>query len=235
MSIDSFMLRHYTDTCRGLIHIYRLIGRQTCTFDVRPYVCMHVCMTRRTRALHASLLVCRDTRSDQRRRHRPAHAHIFADVSRRCDSRRGTSACPGEGVRAFSRGLHPRRWRAVASGGLLGGYSGVLPVPLGDYSARPLRHGRGPRCAVPSCAGAYVSGAAGSNACPAGFVRIETEAACRTAAAAAGKAFDFVETDPAWPRGCYYGTTNAAAFNTHAVGAGNSDAQLLCATGAPIA
>jgi hypothetical protein len=92
---------------------------------------------------------------------------------------------------------------------------------------------------VPSCAGAYVSGAAGSNACPAGSVRIETEAACRTAAAAAGKDADpsyFAGTFPNVPRGCYYVTsTNDAFFNPHAVGAGTSTSQLLCAvtTGAP--
>ncbi len=88
-----------------------------------------------------------------------------------------------------------------------------------------------------SCAGAYLSGADGSNACPAGSVRIETEAACRTAAAAAGKLVGspFVETYPSVPRGCYYDSTNYAYFNAHAVGAGYS-ALLLCAadtTGAP--
>jgi hypothetical protein len=84
-----------------------------------------------------------------------------------------------------------------------------------------------------------VSGAAGSNECPAGSPRIEAEAACRTAAAAAGKipststSYPFVETESAYPRGCYYDTTdNYAYFNTHAVGAGYSYAQLLCATGA---
>jgi hypothetical protein len=83
-----------------------------------------------------------------------------------------------------------------------------------------------------------VSGAAGSNECPAGSVRIETEAACRTAAAAAGKTVGstFVGTWSAYPRGCFYDSTNTAFFNTHAVGAGFS-AQLLCAalvtTGAP--
>jgi hypothetical protein len=93
--------------------------------------------------------------------------------------------------------------------------------------------------AVLSCAGAYVSGAAGSNECPAGSARIESEAACRTAAAAAGKIVgsNFVETDPAYPRGCYYGTSYNAYFNTHAGGAGSSGYQLLCAaltTGAPL-
>ncbi len=89
-----------------------------------------------------------------------------------------------------------------------------------------------------ACAGAYISGAAGSNACPAGSTRIVTEAACRTAAAAASKTptpLSFMRTEPDLPRGCYY-ATDYAFFNAHAVGAGNSNAQLLCATatsGAP--
>jgi hypothetical protein len=97
--------------------------------------------------------------------------------------------------------------------------------------------------AVRSCAGAYVSGAAGSNACPAGSVWIETEPACRTAAAAEGKtaASPFVMTSPMTPRGCHYITVNNYAFfNADAVGAdfvGNGGAvHLLCAVttnGAP--
>ena len=87
------------------------------------------------------------------------------------------------------------------------------------------------------CAGAYVSGADGSNECPAGSVRIETEAACRTAVTAAGKTAvsPFVETFSAYPKGCYF-VGNNAYFNAHAVGAGESSSQLLCAavtTGAP--
>ena len=92
--------------------------------------------------------------------------------------------------------------------------------------------------AVLSCAGAYVSGAAGSNECPAGSARIETEAACRTAVAAAGKTFAGVETLSDYPRGCFYFTSgNNAYLNTDAVGAGNSNYQPLCAvtTGAPTA
>jgi hypothetical protein len=94
---------------------------------------------------------------------------------------------------------------------------------------------------VRSCAGAYVSGARGSNECPAGSARIETEDACRTAAAAAGKtpSSTFVGTWSIYPRGCFYDTfDNNANFNTHAVGAGLSYVQLLCAaivtTGAPL-
>ncbi len=90
-----------------------------------------------------------------------------------------------------------------------------------------------------SCAGAYLFGAAGSNECPAGSWRIETEAACRTAVAAARKtaASPFVETTSFRPRGCYYDPTlfaNYVYLNTHPVGAGSSYHQLLCATGAPV-
>ena len=95
----------------------------------------------------------------------------------------------------------------------------------------------GRRRAVLSCAGEYVSGVAGSNECPAGSVRIEFEAACRTAAIAAGKTFRYVETESTRPRGCYFRTENHNAIvNTHAVGAGYSSARLLCATeqGAPL-
>jgi hypothetical protein len=98
-----------------------------------------------------------------------------------------------------------------------------------------------PRAArvVPLCAGAYVSGADGSNECPAGSVRIEDEAMCRTAAAAAGMKpwWDFVETDPTSPRGCFYERRNVY-LNSHAVGAGHPYWFLLCAalttTGAPL-
>ncbi len=78
-----------------------------------------------------------------------------------------------------------------------------------------------------------MSGAEGSNECPAGSVRIETEAECRAAAAATGKtaASAFVQTYSFNPRGCcYYTSGNNAYFNAHAVGAGNSNYRLLCAT-----
>jgi hypothetical protein len=99
--------------------------------------------------------------------------------------------------------------------------------------------GTGRRAYACRAAGAFVSGAAGSNACPAGSVRIETEAACRTAVTAAGKTFSSVETHSSYPRGCYYITTSTTAWlNTHAVGAGQSGSQPLCAAlataGAPL-
>ncbi len=93
--------------------------------------------------------------------------------------------------------------------------------------------------AVPSCAGAYVSGAKGSNECPAGSVRIVDEAACRTAVTAVGMTVGstFVVTTSGYPRGCfYYISSNNAFFNNHSVGAGESRYQPLCAaaTGAPL-
>ncbi len=88
-----------------------------------------------------------------------------------------------------------------------------------------------------------MAGAAGSNECPAGSVRIVTEAACRTAAAAAGRTagLPFVETTSAYPRGCYYASSSASAYNNYAyfnpdpVGRGDSVFRLLCAvtSGAP--
>jgi hypothetical protein len=153
-------------------------------------------------------------------------------------------ACALRPVLGYSRVLEgtPWRWRAVGGCGVLVGYSRVLPRYRSGTRVRGCGGtADGPMHAVLSCAGAYVSGAAGSNACPAGSVRIETEAACRTAAAAAGKpagssSFPFVRTDSNRPRGCYYSSNNAY-FNTHAVGAGWSGFQLLCAaltTGAPL-
>jgi hypothetical protein len=79
-----------------------------------------------------------------------------------------------------------------------------------------------------------------SNACPAGSVRIETEAACRTAAGAAGKAVSkwmFLRTSATYPRGCYYDHLNDVYFNTDPVGGSSWSYTLLCAavttTGAP--
>ncbi len=87
---------------------------------------------------------------------------------------------------------------------------------------------------VHSCAG-YVSGDDGSNTCPDGYARIETEAACRTAAVAAGKTFNSgAENLGSYPKGCYYfaRVNGAAVFNAHAQGAGKTGTQLLCAVAA---
>jgi hypothetical protein len=79
-----------------------------------------------------------------------------------------------------------------------------------------------------------VSGADSGNVCPASSVRIETEAACRTAVSAVGKtagsgfANSFVQAFATWPRGCSYSGINAY-FNTDPVGAGRFSYKLLCA------
>ena len=85
-----------------------------------------------------------------------------------------------------------------------------------------------------------MAGAAGSNECPAGSVRIETVAACRTAATVVGKDAQQVAINDysyAFPRGCYYNTNGGSVkLNAHPVGAGYFAMQLLCAavtTGAP--
>jgi hypothetical protein len=148
---------------------------------------------------------------------------LYNGSARHCGALAGTSAgCSrAEGAPA-----------ALAGGRQLRSTGWILP----RYSRGTGAHGccsGTPRAAraVPSCAGAYVLGRILSNECPAGSVRIETEAACRTAAAASGKTVGspFVVTDSSDPRGCYSYLSNIAYFNTHAVGAAFVYAQLLCA------
>ncbi len=125
-----------------------------------------------------------------------------------------------------SRGCSRKYWLSTA------GYSRSIARVLERPAAAV-----GPGLRVP-CAGAYVSGAAGSNVCPAGSMRIVTEEGCRTAAGAARKTMDstFVVTYPTLPRGCYYTYNSIVNLNTAPDGAGDSNYWLLCAvtsTGAP--
>ncbi len=141
-----------------------------------------------------------------------------------------TAHAPRGGVRWQNSAAHAGPLRGSAR--VPRRYPVLVSTPAG--TARVLKclsaQGSGPLRAVLSCAGAYVSGAAGSNECPAGSVRIETEAACRTAVAAAGKVFQFVRTSSTAPRGCYHSSSSSNAFfNTHVVGAGIATSQLLCA------
>jgi hypothetical protein len=106
--------------------------------------------------------------------------------------------------------------------------------------------GQGSRMRRTSWAGAYIYGAAGNNYCPGGSVRIETEAACRTAAATAGMPVGspFIKTDSIYPRGCYLYTwcsdrdedgcksySYSVFFNPHPnpFGASDPSRKLLCA------
>ena len=110
------------------------------------------------------------------------------------------------------------------------GTSGCVP-------ARHMRHVCAAVCCPEPtwsvCVGRYAFGAVGSNECPANFLRVQAEGACRTAAAAAGQAYKGSETDAGYPRGCYSTTlddgSSGVFFNLATTGAGQSASKLLCA------
>ncbi len=80
---------------------------------------------------------------------------------------------------------------------------------------------------------AYQTGPANSNQCPASSERIVTEAACKTAAAAAGKSWKQISYNAFYPAGCYIYSLAPETYvilNTHETGAASRYAQLLCAT-----
>ncbi len=93
------------------------------------------------------------------------------------------------------------------------------------------------RPAAASCAAGYAWGEDGSNQCPKSYYAIVNEAACETAAAAAGKAYRGIETVPYLPSGCYIYQQEGGGFylNADAVGAGVPGAQLLCSGAAHLA
>jgi hypothetical protein len=87
-----------------------------------------------------------------------------------------------------------------------------------------------------SCAAGYAWGEDGSNQCPTSYYAIVNEAACETAATAAGKAYVRSETDPSYPSGCYlYQDGGGFFFNADVVGAGVLGVQLLCSGAARLA
>jgi hypothetical protein len=83
-----------------------------------------------------------------------------------------------------------------------------------------------------------MAGATESNDCPAGSVRIETEAACRTALAAWGRTMGPSISSPIAPRGCSFYSDfsptlakfgiSDGLFNPDPVGMGSATYQLLC-------
>ena len=86
------------------------------------------------------------------------------------------------------------------------------------------------------CAAGYAWGEDGSNQCPTSYYAIVNEAACETAAAAAGKDYFGSETDPSYPSGCYSGQRYGGFFfNADAVGVGVRGTQLLCSGAANLA
>jgi hypothetical protein len=83
--------------------------------------------------------------------------------------------------------------------------------------------------------GTFAWGALGSNECPANYFHIVDEGACRSAAAAAGKAYPYSksETDASRPKGCYayYFSgrgTYVVNLNMHPTGGIGGITKLLC-------
>jgi hypothetical protein len=92
-----------------------------------------------------------------------------------------------------------------------------------------------PTPAVP-CAADYAWGEDGSNRCPTSYYTIVNEAACETAATAAGEGYFGIRTDPSFPSGCYlHQRIGGFVFNADAVGTGVRGTQLLCSGAAHLA
>jgi hypothetical protein len=65
------------------------------------------------------------------------------------------------------------------------------------------------------CAGGtFAWGALGSNECPANYFRIVDEGACRSAAAAAGQAYDKLLSKADYPKGCFMSESTALSEST---------------------
>ena len=84
--------------------------------------------------------------------------------------------------------------------------------------------------AAVSCvrAAAYARAGDGGNQCPTSYYRIVNEAACESAAAAAGELYYGTDSAAYYPSGCVYLQGDAVYLNTHPTGSGSSGAQLLC-------
>ncbi len=81
------------------------------------------------------------------------------------------------------------------------------------------------------CAG-FALGKLGSMACPANYFRIVTEDVCRSAAAAAGQAYQGRETSIVFPQGCYM-NEGLDVFLNDATGASGTKSKLLCSGAFP--
>jgi hypothetical protein len=81
-----------------------------------------------------------------------------------------------------------------------------------------------------SCFAAFKLGSPSSTTCPASYARLDTAAACKSAADAATGAFGGNVALSYYPYGCYWHTvTGSVYYNTNAAGAANFYAQPLCA------
>jgi hypothetical protein len=101
-----------------------------------------------------------------------------------------------------------------------------------EYSHAPcahraaLRGGWADHCA-PLCAG-FVDGAANTTACPPGFSKIGSNAACAGAAGILGRTYGGSVNTADYPSGCNY-YYDYVSFNAHPTGAPSPDVQPLCA------
>jgi hypothetical protein len=161
------------------------------------------------------------------------------------------SGTPTPGVLAAKSGSVFVRFTSDSSGSLDGfgmRWSNIAPPTLAP-TASPTFTGGTPSHANPDedafmllracittrvlvCAG-FALGARGSNDCPANYFRIVAEDLCRSAAAAAGKAYQGRETNNLFPRGCNLKEGEGGVFFNDATGAGSSESKLLC-SGAPL-
>jgi hypothetical protein len=169
---------------------------------------------------------------------RPARADAcaFADAGGRRTLRRSplgwaVRASPSEGTQrgctcayTRTRARSAPAWRRV-------------PLCAVRPSCGVARRAGGPLRA-PLCAG-FADGALSTNACPSGFSKIGSAAACAGAAAAVGRPYLGSVTDASAPSGCNTyvtgdGAAYAVGFNTHSTGAPASNLKPLCA-GTPAA
>ncbi len=105
-----------------------------------------------------------------------------------------------------------------------------LSVSREHSPARPLHRGglAGPTQPSPCCA-AFALGTTSGTTCPASYALLDTADACKSAAAAASKAFSDVAYSY-YPYGCYWHTiTGSVYYNSDPAGAANRFAQPLCA------
>ena len=84
-------------------------------------------------------------------------------------------------------------------------------------------------------AAAYARGGDGDNECPTRYYRIVNEAACESAAAAAGALYIGNFSQYAYPSGCLSLQGQGVYLNTDPTGFGYPGAQLLCSGATPLA
>ncbi len=102
------------------------------------------------------------------------------------------------------------------------------PIPYGHWRARII----GPAAAAPALdpPHAFGLGNAGDISCPAGTVKMTSEAACKNAAAVGGRFYGGGVTASVMPGGCGWLTIGGSFyFNSNTSGGGNAAWQPVCA------